>query len=161
MSTTNNKATEFINAFISATIQVLSVQAQVEAKAGEFAPGSKTGIAHGDISGVIGITAGSVNGTAVLTFPEQTFLKIISSMLGETYTQLVPDIVDGAGELTNMIFGQAKLVLNQKDYGVQMAIPSVVTGRDHMISGITKGAILQVPFESVAGNFFLIIALGQ
>lgn len=157
---TTNKATEFINAFVSATIEVLKVQTQVEAKAGTLVPGSKTGAVAGDVSGVIGITAGTVNGTAVLTFPEQTFLKIISSMLGETYTKLEPEIVDGAGELTNMIFGQAKLVLNKKDYGVQMAIPSVVTGKNHMISGITKGAIVQIPFESNAGNFFLIIALG-
>lgn len=153
--------TEFINPFLNATMHVLKVQASTECKPGKVhvkKPGDK-GV--GDISGVIGIVSESFNGSVVISFPETTFLKIMSSMLGEEYTKLDKEIVDGAGELTNMIFGQAKIVLNEKGYGIKTAIPSVVTGKNHTLSAQTKGPVVVVPFESTAGNFFVEICLSN
>ncbi len=67
--------------------------------------------------------------------------------------------MDGAGEITNMIFGQAKIILNEKGYGIKTALPSVVTGKDHNLLSITKGPVVTVPFTSTAGNFFVEICI--
>lgn len=150
---------EFINPFLSAAIHVLKVQAQIDAKAGQVQIKKATDMIYGDVSGVIGIVSDSFHGSVVITFPEATFLKIVSSMLGETFTEISKDILDGAGELTNMIFGQAKIVLNDKGYGIQTAIPSVITGKNHSLSAQTKGPVVVVPFESQAGDFFVEICL--
>lgn len=152
---------EFINPFLTAAIHVLKVQAQIEAKAGQVQLKKATDLIYGDISGVIGIVSDSFHGSVVITFPEATFLKIVSNMLGETYTEITKDILDGAGELTNMIFGQAKIVLNEKGYGIQTAIPSVISGKNHTLSAMTKGPVVVVPFESQAGNFFVEICLSS
>lgn len=151
--------TEFINPFLTATLHVLNVQAQITAKAGQIYKKKSTDTFYGDVSGVIGIVSEAFNGSVVISFPEKTFLKIMSNMLGEEYTEISKDILDGAGEITNMIFGQAKVVLNEKGYGIKTAIPSVVSGKDHSLQGITKGPVIVVPFESTAGNFFVEICL--
>lgn len=151
--------TEFVNPFLTATVHVLKVQAQIDAQAGRVSVKKPTDKSSGDISGVIGIVSDTFDGSVVISFPEATFLKIMSNMLGETYTEINKDIVDGAGELTNMIFGQAKIVLNEKGYGIKTAIPSVISGKNHTLSAMTKGPIVVVPFESQAGNFFVEICL--
>lgn len=58
-----------------------------------------------------------------------------------------------------MTFGQAKVILNEKGYGIKTAIPSVVSGRNHSLETLTKGPIVVVPFESSKGNFFVEICL--
>ncbi|WP_408095915.1 chemotaxis protein CheX [Peredibacter sp. HCB2-198] len=151
--------TEFINPFLTATLHVLSVQAQITAKAGPIYKKKPTDSFYGDVSGVIGIVSDAFNGSVVISFPEKTFLNIMSGMLGEEYTEITKDILDGAGEITNMIFGQAKVVLNEKGYGIKTAIPSVISGKDHSLQGITKGPVIVVPFESTGGNFFVEICL--
>lgn len=153
--------TEFINPFLHATIRVLKVQAQVDATAGQIYLKRSSESRIGFISGVIGIVSDQFQGSIIISFPEKTFLHVISSMLGETFHKIDKDIIDGAGELTNMIFGQAKIILNEKGYGIKTAIPSVVSGKDHSLSAMTKGPVVVVPFSTSAGDFFIEISLSQ
>ncbi len=151
--------TQFIDPFLTAVIHVLKIQASVDVSPGKIAlktPNTKT---SGDISGIIGIISDTFNGSVVISFPEETFLKIMTNMLGEEVTELNQDIVDGAGELTNIIFGQAKITLNEKGYGIHTAIPSVVTGKNHSLSAQTKGPVVMVNFESTAGPFCVEICM--
>jgi chemotaxis protein CheX len=154
--------TEFINPFLNATIHVLRVQAQIEATPGQiYMKKPRDAMMTGDISGVIGIVSDSFDGSVVISFPEATFLKVISNMLGEEYKKIDQEIVDGAGELTNMIFGQAKIVLNEKGCGIKTAIPTVVSGKDHTLSALTKGPVVVIPFTTLHGKFFVEIGLSN
>lgn len=151
--------TDFINPFLDATLYVLKVQAQVLAEPGKLKLKTTDEPLSGDVSGIIGIVSETFNGSVVITFPEETFLKVMSNMIGETYTTITKEIIDGAGEITNMIFGQAKIVLNDKGYGIKTAIPSVVSGKGHTMQALTKGPVVTVPFTSNAGEFFVEICL--
>jgi len=153
--------TDFINPFLSATMDVLKIQANTASKPGKIYLKKDKDKQPGDLSGVIGIVSESFNGAVVIAFPEATFLKIISRMLGENYTELTQEIVDGASELTNMVVGQAKVVLNEKGYGIKTALPSVVTGKDHKVESLTQGPIVVVPFDSDVGPFFIEICLSE
>jgi len=150
----------FINPFLDATMKVLEVQTQTLCR-----PGSLTRKVAGDarfvadVSGVIGLVSDAFNGSVVISFPEKTFLTVMSRMMGEEIKQISKEIEDGAGELTNMIFGQAKLTLNQKGYGIKTAIPSVVCGHGHSVQGVTSGPVVVVPFETDAGPFFIEICM--
>lgn len=155
---------DFVNPFLVATLHVLKVQASVNAEQGKiFLKDAKSteGNFVGDVSGVIGIVSDSFTGSVVISFPETTFLKVMSGMLGEEFTEMSKDILDGAGEITNMIFGQAKIVLNEKGYGIRTAIPSVVAGKNHVLTPLTKGPTVVVPFKSSAGDFFIEICISN
>lgn len=153
--------TAFINPFLEATLHVLEIQAQIKAIPGKLCLKKNEKDFSSDISGIIGIVSDSFNGSVVISFPESTFLKVMSSMLGETFTQINKDILDGAGEITNMIFGQAKIALNEKGYGIKTALPSVVHGKSHILTAQTKGPVVVIPFESAAGNFHVEICLSN
>lgn len=151
----------FINPFLAATLNVLKVQAQVMAEPGKIQLNKPENAVKADISGVIGIVSNAFNGSVSICFPEQTFLKVMSKMLGEEFTSLTPDITDGAAELTNMIFGQAKIVLNQKDYGVQMALPQILVGKEHCFIPKKNEVSVQVPFKTDCGEMFVIITTSE
>ncbi len=152
--------TEFINPFLDSTMNVLKVQAGVDAQAGKIYLKKPNEPLLGDVSGVIGIVSENFTGAVVISFPEATFLKVMSGMLGEEYLELNQDILDGAGEITNIIFGQAKVILNGKGYGIKTALPSVVHGKDHTVSSHDlMGQSVVVPFESNSGKFFVEICL--
>ena len=150
----------FVNPFLIATANVLKIQASTEVKAGRPVLKDSKEKFFGEISGVIGLVSDAFVGSVVITFPEATFLKIMSRMLGEEFTTLTPEIQDGAGELTNIIFGQAKMILNEKGYGIRTAIPSVVTGKNHSVQSIaSNGPRVAIPFETDIGNFQIEICL--
>lgn len=149
----------FINPFLTATIKVLETQASTKLKAGTPFKKEPKDKFMGDISGVIGLISEAFSGSVVISFPADTFLKIMSRMLGEEYTTVTKEITDGAGELTNIIFGQAKVLLNEQGFGIKTAIPSVITGQDHAILPMSSGPRMVVPFETDVGPFFIEICV--
>ncbi len=100
----------------------------------------------GDVVGSIGLTSQTWKGSLMVCFSKDAILKILENMLGEKYTEVNKDVADAVGELTNMIYGSTKTVLNQMGYTFEMAIPQVVTG-NFTISQPPKGATLVVPFQ--------------
>ncbi|NJL24669.1 MAG: hypothetical protein HC902_05535 [Calothrix sp. SM1_5_4] len=149
----------FINPFLKAAVKVLETQSSTSAKAGQVYKKGPRDRFMGDISGVIGLVSEAFTGSVVISFPSATFLKIMSRMLGEELSEVTKEIEDGAGELTNIIFGQAKIELNERGYGIKTALPSVVTGQDHSIMQMTNGPRVVIPFETDVGPFFVEICL--
>ncbi|MBC7690305.1 MAG: chemotaxis protein CheX [Methylotenera sp.] len=151
----------FIKPFVMGAQNVLKIQASTESKPGKPYSAHSRDKFPGDISGVIGLVSDAFTGAVVISFPGETFLKIMSRMLGEEFKVLTPEIQDGAGELTNIIFGQAKIALNESGYGIKTAIPSVVSGPGHSISGTGQGPRVVIPFETDCGQFFIQICLSD
>lgn len=146
---------QFINPFLTSTMNVLEVQAKTKSTPGKMSLKQDNSKYHGDISGVIGLISDAFNGSVVISFPEATFLKIMSRMLGEEFKVLTKDLTDGAAEITNMIFGGAKVTLNERGYGIKTAIPSVVTGKDHTVQSLTTGPQVVIPFSTDVGDFYI------
>jgi chemotaxis protein CheX len=142
---------EYINPFLRATLNVLKTMAFTEAVAGKPYV-KKEEVAHGDISGIIGIT-GDATGSMSISFTENCICHIVSNMFGENISNLNPEVEDAVGEITNMISGDARRELAEKGITLQGAIPTVVTGKNHAIKHQAKGPTIAIPFSTKAGNF--------
>lgn len=137
--------------FVKATVDVLSTMAMVNPEAGQ--PFMKQdNLALGDVSGVIGIT-GEQNGTISVTFTKPCAVAIVKGMLGGDIQDIVNDVRDAVGEITNMISGQARRGLSEMGHAFQAATPTVVMGKNHTISHVTNGPIMAVPFKTEHGEF--------
>ena len=151
----------FINPFLDATLHVLGVQAKIAARAGKLFLKKDFSELSGDISGVIGLVSDSFTGNVIISFPEKTFLGLISKMFLVDCTSINSENADGAAELSNMIFGQAKLSLNEQGYGIKTALPSLIIGKSHRISVNKQELTVVVPFESDIGNFYVEISVAD
>lgn len=150
---------KLINPFISATVEVLETMAFTKANVGKPYL-KKEDVAAGDVSGVIGLT-GERNGSVSVSFAEKCILKIVSNMLGEEYSVVNDDIKDAVGELTNMISGQARKALDGIGYSFHAAIPTVVVGKNHIISHISSGPMIAIPFDTADGPFTIEVCFDQ
>lgn len=142
---------EIINPFIKAAVEVLKTMAFVQCKAGKPYL-KKDAFANGDVSSVIGLT-GDPNGTIAISFDESSILKIVSNMFGEELTELDEEVADAVGELFNMVSGQARKELEELGHSFEASIPSVFMGKNHMITHITDGPKIALPFTTDNGAF--------
>ncbi|NPU85386.1 MAG: hypothetical protein HPY65_12990 [Syntrophaceae bacterium] len=146
-----------INPFLNATREVLSTMAATNAVVGKpFLKKSDT--AYGDVSGIIGIT-GDALGSMAISFTEPCICRITGLMLGETISEVIDDVLDTVGELTNMISGVARRTMEKEGLSVYAAIPSVIHGRSHQLNHILKSPSIVIPFSTEQGNFVVDVCI--
>ena len=118
---------------------------------------------RGDITAVIGLSGELEKGgkktpykaMLVLAFPYETYFKVASVMLSETYTTYHPDIQDLGGEIVNMIMGNAKRDLKNLGYSSNMAIPSIIEGKGHSIKYPAGTTVVLSPVDSPNGPLYM------
>ncbi|TRZ76623.1 MAG: hypothetical protein D4R93_03020 [Deltaproteobacteria bacterium] len=148
---------KFINPFLNGTIEVIKKMAFVEPRPGK-AYLKHTSVAHGDVSGIIGIT-GDMIGSLAVSFGESCICHLIGSMVGESYVEANQEVFDGVGEMTNMISGVARTYLEKEGMHVYAAIPSIVYGKNHTINHILKSPSIVIPFETDHGSFVVDVCI--
>jgi chemotaxis protein CheX len=144
---------KYAKPFVDATVDVLSTMAMITPTVDK--PYLKSNnLALGDVSGVIGVTAGEdMHGVISVTFTKKCAVQIVKNLLGEHIEDVVQDVQDAVGEVTNMISGQARQKLVEMGVTLTAATPSVIMGDNHTISHVTKGRIMVVPFSTDFGDF--------
>ncbi len=149
----------FINPFINATVSVLETMCMLPSS-----PGSpyvkKDNKAIGDVSGILGL-AGEQTGSFAVSFSESCILKAVSNMLGEKITALNKDVEDAVGEITNMISGGARKELGDNGFHFEMALPTVVIGKNHSISHIGSGPTIVIPFSTEVGPYVVEVSFTE
>jgi chemotaxis protein CheX len=142
---------QLVNPFIDATIHVLSSLAFTAAHVGR--PYLKQdAVAQGDVSGIVGLS-GEAKGTISVTFTKPCILKIVSKMFGEEVTEINDDVKDAVGEILNIVSGHGRQRLQVLGKTLKGAIPTVITGKNHVITHMTSQPIIAVPFNTENGSF--------
>jgi chemotaxis protein CheX len=109
-----------------------------------------------EVSGMIGL-AGETAGAVVLSFSRETAIKMVSKMGGKEYRVLGKEVLDGVGELVNIIAGNAKKDLS--DFKIAISLPGVITGKAYQIHWPEGIPVVAIPFESEAGKFTVNVSL--
>ena len=132
-----------VNPFIEATRHVLSSMAFTKSTAGKPYL-KKDNIAQGDVTGIVGLI-GEARGTISVSFSEECILAIVSNMFGEPIKEINDEVKDAVGEIINIVSGQARQKLETTGRVIKGAIPTVISGKNHTITHITKQPIVAVP----------------
>jgi len=145
---------DFINPFLESLLNVLSTMAQTTAT--HRPPGlKKNQKATGDVTGIIGMVGNKVKGSLAISFSEEAALHITNSMLGDSLKKVDDTVTDMVGEITNMVTGGAKRILGDSGHDFEMATPTVITGQNHVIHHHCEGRVIQIPFDSGNGLFYV------
>lgn len=152
------QTTEFLNTVLGSVAHTFKVAIRTEVKPGKTRMRGPDEELTGDVAGLVGLISNHFTGSLTLIFPEKTYLAVMSRMLEVEFLAISEDIADGAAEIMNMILGHAKTTLNEKGYGFQQAIPSVIRGTGIQIYTDAQPSIL-IPYTSDAGDFYVELAL--
>ncbi len=147
----------YINPFLQGTVDVLNTMAFITAVPGKPYVKKSTASA-GDVSGIIGIT-GDATGSLAISFTETAICTIVNSMLGENHTSINGEIIDAVGEITNVISGAARNLMEKQGIKAFAAIPTVVHGKNHTISSIYNVPSIIIPFSTPGGLFFVDVCI--
>jgi chemotaxis protein CheX len=147
---------EFINPFITATQNVLSTQCNITLNCGKPYTKKPDEQLPMEIAGVISLGTPAFTGSISLCMRSEVFLKLYENMVGEKHASITPELEDAAGELLNMIFGQAKTILNdEKGHTLEKALPTIMRGEKLSLRHHGQAPVIILPFESSAGSFHI------
>ncbi|NTU59524.1 MAG: chemotaxis protein CheX [Deltaproteobacteria bacterium] len=147
----------FVNPFITATQHALRTMANLEAERGTpFLKGSFQ--ASADVSGVIGL-AGQAKGAVALSFPWSLARSFYEKITGEELSEGDPAICDAVGELANVVVGGAKAGVSELGLHFQISVPTVISGKNHVIANRSDTACLIIPFHVEGETFWLQVAI--
>ena len=148
---------DYINPFIEATINTFTTMCNVTPSREKIFLKGEGEEVYG-VSGIIGL-GGEALGAVVLNFPESVAITTVSKFVGEEYSSITASEVDGVGELTNIIAGDAKNRLIQKGYKFEIGLPKMVTGRNYITAQNKSVPCIVVMFNSSIGKFCLEVSL--
>jgi len=113
---------------------------------------------HPDIIGLIGLS-GTAKGIVALKLPVPTALAIIGKMVGTGFKSVDSSVIDGVGELVNIIAGNAKAKFEGQS--ISLSLPTVVRGSIYRLQNLGEMVWLSLPFESELGEFSLEVSFKQ
>lgn len=106
------------------------------------------------VSGVIGL-AGTCKGMLAIHTPDAVAKAITSSFLGMEVAEVDDDVTDAIGELSNMLAGNIKMVLDEAGKDVTLSIPSCIHGEEYSMDCVADAEWVVVPFTIDAGTFLV------
>ena len=148
---------DYINPFIEATINTFQTMVNVVPTRDKVFLKGEGEEVYG-VSGIIGL-GGEATGAVVLNFPEAVAIAAVSRFVGEEASTITSNVVDGVGELTNIIAGDAKNRLLQKGYKFEIGLPKMVTGRNYITAQNKSVPCIVISFTSDLGRFCIEVSL--
>ena len=146
---------QFINPFLEASINLFREYLDIKVTNG--APYLlKDPFDLLEVSGIIGL-AGDTSGAVVLSFSRETAMGIVGRFAGRPFTALSNEVLDGVGELVNIIAGNAKKDLST--FRIAISIPGVIVGDNYRIRWPEGVPVIGIPFESELGKFSVNVSL--
>ncbi len=152
-----NLQVDYINPFIESVTNTLEMMCSLPVKREGISLKGEEKETYG-VTGIIGL-GGEVTGAVVLNLPEQVAISLVSSFTDETYDSITSDVLDGVGELTNIIAGDAKERLQQKGYSFDIGLPKIIVGRSYVTTQSKAITCIVITFAAKIGTFTLEVSL--
>lgn len=93
-------------------------------------PAQESGI----VTGLIGVH-GKVSGFVTLNLAERFAIRAVNGLLQESFQELNAQVVDGVGELTNIVTGGIKSALCTTPWAFSnITVPSIIVGQGYKIA---------------------------
>jgi chemotaxis protein CheX len=136
---------ELVEAIRGATNEVFTTMLNLEATCGEVFVEKEEPVPSSGVVSLIGL-AGSWVGSGSMACSAGCAAKIASALLMAPYTAIDEDVLDAVAEVTNMIIGNVKTVLEARLGPMGLSTPTVIYGRNFQTrsSGNQKWTV--VPF---------------
>ena len=142
-----------VKAFVGAAIETLNTMAMLELETGEISQVQALENTL-DYTATMGL-CGEKEGLLVLSLESSLARQVVAAMLGEDESEIDGDLLDGVGELTNMIAGSAKTELGKAGYHFNLSIPAVIEGEKNVVTPQTASTGLRINLSCGGREFVL------
>jgi chemotaxis protein CheX len=137
---------ELAAAIETASKEVFSTMLNLEIKTGQVFVEKEEAAPTSGVVSLIGL-AGTWVGSGSLSCSAKLACKIASHFLMAEYEAVVEDVLDSVAEITNMIIGNVKTVLEERLGGMGLSTPTVIYGRNFQTRSARNNEWTVVPFD--------------
>ena len=101
----------------------------------------------GNVTGMIGVH-GQVSGFITVNMAQDVAMSAVGGLLQDQFEKLNSQVIDGAGEITNIIAGGIKKGLAGTDWAFShVTVPSIIVGKNYQIAYAGGLQFMCVTFE--------------
>lgn len=147
---------KFLNPFVSAASEVLSLEMHEVVERGELR--LENGLYMTDDVTVIISLIGAVTGTVFFSMSNESALQLSSTLMGEKLDMLDKLAQSGIAELGNVITGRASMKFSAAGYEANISTPSLILGKGATISTLEYPRLI-VPLRISKGSVTIHLAL--
>jgi CheY-specific phosphatase CheX len=91
---------------------------------------------------------GTLEGTCAMCLPDSSACKLVSRMMNQEVSEVSAEIVDGIGELVNIVLGGIKMKLEGTEFAFNISVPSCIKGsRMVILSDIKKTVTISLKYK--------------
>jgi chemotaxis protein CheX len=139
----------------TATLEVFHTMLTLQPEMGEML--TEKSAAAAPASGVVSLVglAGSWAGTGSLACTAEFACKLASSFLMAEYDSMNDEVLDAVGEISNMIIGNVKTILEEKLGSMGLSTPTVIFGRNFQTRSSRNHEWIVVPFDCDGERMFV------
>lgn len=134
-----------------ATKQVFETMLNLEIECGPVRSDQRTSVQSAGIMAMVGM-AGAVSGNGCLCFSKRFACLLASRFLMTEYTEVDDDVLDAVAELSNMVVGSLKTVLEEKSGPMGLSVPTVVCGENYLTRTAAIGDRFVLDFKCNTGG---------
>lgn len=155
-----NMKIEYVNPFVDATVHTFKSMCGVEPERNGKLELKESGfISTYDLVGVIGLSGG-VKGAVLMTMDLDVARKAVGAFLMEEIPDANNDLMDGFGEILNIIAGAAAAKLEGMQ--VNLALPTVVMGKNQQMHAKQGSPWVVIPMKFAGwGNFAIEVSMEE
>lgn len=139
------------------TSDVFGTMLGIEVEAGEVYESKGSPAPTEGVVSLIGM-AGPWMGTGSLSCKPQLACKISGALMMAEYAAVDEEVLDAIAEVTNMVMGNVKTILEEKVGAMGLSIPTVIFGRNFSTKN-AGGSWTVVPFNCCSEKFLVQVCL--
>ncbi|CAM2006499.1 chemotaxis protein CheX [Acanthopleuribacter pedis] len=113
-----------------------------------------------DLSSQISFQGPQVDGHLFLCLKQNVACSMAGTILGGEYSDIDENVRDMAGELCNIIIGNAKKNL-ARDQVYKLSTPTLIVGKEHLVAVLSKYPVVRIIFDSPIGQIDLNLYLDE
>ena len=149
-----------IHAVKKSTANVFSTMLGLDVEAGIAITNSGS---QGPTDGVVSLIglAGPWMGTGSISCSPQIACKISSALLLTEFDAVDEEVLDAIGEITNMVIGNVKTMLEEKVGSMGLSIPTIIFGRNFLTKCGGSNGWTVVPFQFDSEKLLVQVCLIQ
>ncbi|MDH5545830.1 MAG: chemotaxis protein CheX [Gammaproteobacteria bacterium] len=146
--------TLFHETLIDSLNNVFTLMMKIEPKFGQWQEKAddKT---LGDITGVITVGGNGVQGSLAVSLSQSLILELTKRMLFVQTDRIDETATDLAGEITNMVIGGAKSLVDDRGFRTDMSVPSMISGMRKSLQHHINAPITYIPVETEIGPLWI------
>ncbi len=109
----------------------------------------------GEVSSIVGLTGEKIKGAFIVSFQQELLFSIVEALFGSRPSEINQEVLDAAGEITNMICGGFRRRFEKFGPSLKASVPSMVTGKNHTITALCHSP--RLVFKYKVDDHFLIV----